>query len=125
MLDIVSSVGKSVKFRFDATPLDQPADWTDSRLVQEYFNSKIETWNAEAQSYYPSGNEEMYWWIQSTSRFRFVVGPYWWFGRMDVKKLYHKMWPRKGSPLPGDEEADEAEGGNNGEGAANSGDGRC
>lgn len=120
MLDIVSRVGKSVKFRFDAKPLDQPADWTDATLVQDYFNSKIEFWNAEAEPYYPSGNEEMYWWIQNNSRFRFVFGPYWWFARMDVKKVYHKMRPMKGSLLPEEEEAEGFEGEENADGAVNS-----
>lgn len=107
MIDIVSRVRKSVEVRFDASTTEHLSDWTDPRLVREYFDSKIDIWNAAGGPYYPGSAEEVCWWIQHNSRFRFVFGPFWCFGVVDLKNIYDGVSSMQGILLPVEEEAAE------------------
>jgi hypothetical protein len=82
-------------------------DWTRRDLVEAYFRDKIDIWDDEGNDpYFPDNGDEHVWWIQNCSRYRFVFGPFYWFGRREVKALYKKVLPFKGSILP-DEKPEE------------------
>lgn len=108
-MGMLSRVRESVRFNFRAVPLDHPTDWDDPRIVQAFFNSRIDIWDDNNEPCYPEGPQEHHWWIQNNSRYRFVFGPYWWSKRMDVKAMYRRMWHMKVSLLPDEERVDEAE----------------